>query len=495
MNLRPLAIAAAVAVLVAATGYGAYQFGRQQAGVSHDAHDTQATAVASQQERRVLYWHDPMVPGQRFDKPGKSPFMDMDLVPVYADAGGDDGTVRISPRVQQNLGVRTALVERGTLEQQLEAVGNIVYNEREQVQLQARSAGFVEKLHVRATLDTVRRGQPLLTLTVPEWVAAQEEYLAVAAMRGAGSEGLLQAARQRMLLAGMDEALVRQVEQSGKLQARTTITAPVGGHLSELAVREGMMVAPGMPLFRINGVDTVWVVAELPEAAAARVRVGHPVEVRAIALPGEVLTGRVNALLPEVSAATRTLRARIEVPNREGRLVPGMFASLRFAGGANKEALLVPSEAVIATGARTVVLVAREEGRFAAVEVETGAEANGRTEIRKGLEAGQKVVVSGQFLIDSESSLKGAVARMNDAPAGELHHGEGVIEDIDGSEVMLSHGPIPSLKWGEMTMAFVAPEGGMPKQIKPGDKVKFSFRQTDDGQFELVEVEAAGVRR
>ena len=367
--------------------------------------------------RKVLYWHDPMAPGQKFDKPGKSPFMDMMLVPVYADAGADEGAVTIDPRMRQNIGVRTVDATRGHLQASLAAVGGVVFNEREQAVVQARASGFVEKLYVRAQFDPVRRGQPLLEIYVPDWVAAQEEYLAVRRMRGPGVDALADAARQRMRLAGMSDEQIERVVDSGVLQPRLVLAAPIGGVVTELGVREGMTVAPGAPLFRINGISSVWVNAEIPESAAPGVRVGAAVEVRTPAAPGTVLKGRVSALLPEVNAATRTIKARIEVANPGGLLVPGMFASVDFIPAHAALVTLVPSEAVIATGKRTVVFVAEGEGAFRAVEVETGSEGNGMTEIRKGVKPGDKIVVSGQFLIDSDASLRGTSSRRGDAAA------------------------------------------------------------------------------
>ncbi len=217
----------------------------------------------------MLYWHDPMVPGQKFDKPGKSPFMDMQLVPVYADGGGDEGKVTISPRVQQNLGVRVAEVTTGVLAPALEAVGSVAYNERDVAVVQARANGYVERLLVRAPLDPVRKGQPLAELYVPDWVAAQEEYLSVRRMAGTGLDTLVDAARQRMRLAGMSEEQIRLVESTGKVHPRLTVTAPTGGVVAELSAREGMTVMSGAPLFRINGLGTVWVNAEVPESQAA----------------------------------------------------------------------------------------------------------------------------------------------------------------------------------------------------------------------------------
>jgi Cu(I)/Ag(I) efflux system membrane fusion protein len=206
------------------------------------------------------------------------------------------------------------------------------------------------------------------------------------------------------------------VEASGKVQARMTITAPISGVVGELTAREGMTVMAGAPLFRINGLSTVWVNAELPESLAAQVRPGNPVEARTPALPGAVFSGKVSAIVPEVSAATRTIKARIELANPHGRLVPGMFATVNFTPQARKEVLLIPSEAVIQTGKRSVVVAALGDGRFASVDVELGLESNGQTEVRKGLQAGQKVVVSGQFLVDSEANLRAAASRMDSMP-------------------------------------------------------------------------------
>jgi Cu(I)/Ag(I) efflux system membrane fusion protein len=402
MKRQTTIIALGAIALALAAGFGSYRIGLERG---------KAIVPAAPAEKKVLYWHDPMVPGQRFDKPGKSPFMDMQLVPVYADAGeaGQDG-VSVSARVQQSLGIRTAEVTTGSLGAALQAVGTVAFDERSVALVQARSGGFVERLFVRAPLEPVRKGQPLLQMLAPDWVAAQEEYLSVKRM--AGVPGLLDAARQRMRLAGMSEQQVRQVDAGGKADLRITVVAPVSGVVTELNAREGMTVAAGAPLFRINGLDPVWVNAEVPESAAAQVRPGSVVEATTAAFPGVAFKGKVGAILPEVNAATRTLKARIELANPKGELVPGMFAAIRLTPSARAQALLVPSEAVIQTGTRSVVMLALGEGKFAAADVETGAEANGMTEIRKGLEAGQKVVVSGQFLLDSEASLRGTRARM-----------------------------------------------------------------------------------
>jgi Cu(I)/Ag(I) efflux system membrane fusion protein len=365
--------------------------------------------------KRVLYWHDPMVPGRRFDEPGKSPFMDMMLVPVYAEGAGDEGQVAVSPRVQQNLGIRTAEVVRGTMIPRIEAVGNIAFNERDQAVVQARAAAYVERLHVRATLDRVTAGQPLADLYVPEWVAAQEELLSVLRMRGTGLAALVDGARQRMRQVGMTDEQIRSVEASGAVQPRITLTAPIAGVIVELATREGMAVMPGATLFRINGLSTVWANAEVPESQAALLRPGAAVEARSAALPGAMFDGTVQAILPEVDLQTRTIKARVELENKDHALAPGMFVTVALAAGA-AEGLMVPTEAVIQTGRRTVVMLAEPNGMFRPVDVEAGMESGGRTEIKRGLTAGQRVVASGQFLIDSEASLRASSTRMEAMP-------------------------------------------------------------------------------
>jgi Cu(I)/Ag(I) efflux system membrane fusion protein len=423
----------------------------------------------------------------------------MQLVPVYAGDEGDAGTVRISPRMQQNLGVRTAEVVSGTPMPKIEAVGSVAFNERDVVVVQARSNGFVEKLHVRAPLDPVRKGQPLAEIYVPDWVAAQEEYLSAkriaATSLGESLGGLQEGALQRMRLAGMTDEQIRLVESTGAVHARTTLVAPAGGVVTELGAREGMTIASGVTLFRINGLATVWINAEVPENIAAQVHPGNPVEARTPALPGITFKGRVNAILPEIAPATRTLKVRIEVANADGRLVPGMFATVSFASAAKKEVLLVPTEAVIQTGKRTVVMVAQGEGGFVSTDVDIGGESNGQTEIRSGLKAGQKVVVSGQFLIDSEASLKATALRMGDPPPPKqgkadapTHRGEGKVERIDKDKITLSHGPIPSLQWGPMTMGFKLGPNGLPGNIQVGDAVAFEIRDAGDGAFEIISI-------
>jgi membrane fusion protein, copper/silver efflux system len=489
MSARAIAVGVG---LMAALGLGAgagfwLAPGKLAPGERPGGGTTGAPAAAA--ERKVLYWHDPMVPGQRFDKPGKSPFMDMPLVPVYADGDDGESKVSISPALQQNLGIRTAEVTRGTMMLAVEAVGNVTYNERDVALVQARSAGFIEKLHVRATLDAVTKDAPLAELFVPEWVGAQEEFLYVRARADTGLGELLEGARQRMRLTGMPEDLIARVEALGQVQARVTLYAPITGVITELGAREGMSVMPGATLFRINGLDTVWVNAEIPESLAAGLQPGAAASARAAALPGAVFEGRINAMLPEVNAATRTIKARVELKNPGRRLMPGMFATIAFVPAPGEDLLRVPSEAVIRTGTRSVVIVAQGDGKFSPVNVQTGREAAGETEIPSGLEAGQRVVISGQFLIDSEASLKGVIARLgSEGSSAAVHLGEGKVEQLGHESITLSHGPIPSMQWGPMTMEFKLPPQAAHSHIGAGDAVTFEFRRNAQGDFEITHI-------
>ena len=499
MKTKPLAFSIVALIVVGTVGYISYRVGLHQntalayVAMPSTVAEKSANAADLKTGKKVLYWHDPMVPGQRFDKPGKSPFMDMQLVPVYADGASDNGKVSISPRVQQNLGIRVVTVTTGSLTSSIETVGNVAYNERELVVLQARANGYVEKLYVSATLDPVRKGQALAELYVPDWVAAQEDFLTTKRLADKeGSQNLVDAARERMQLVGMSDAQIRRVETAGKVQARLVVAAPVNGVVSELGIREGMTVASGTSMFRINGLDTIWVNAEVPEDIAEKVRPGNSVEVHTAALPGLVLNGKVSAVLPDVDPVTRTLKARIELANPVQQLVPGMFVTVNFSPKAHPDVLLIPSEAVIQTGKRSVVIVVQADRKFSPVDIETGRENNGQTEIRKGLSAGQKVVVSGQFLIDSEASLTGTALRMGSNPHAQVavptHHGNGKIEAIDKDEITISHGPIPSLQWGAMTMGFKIPANGLPQNIKVGDRVDFEIKPVADGGFEIVSI-------
>lgn len=451
--------------------------------------------------RSVLYYHDPMVPGKKFETPGKSPFMDMMLVPAYAGAqGADNGTVSVSSRIQQNLGLRTGEVASGHLAAEVSAVGTVAWNERDQYVVQARATGFVEKLHVRAALDPVGKGQPLLDIYVPDWVAVQEDYLTAkrlqSDLQGGAVASLADAALQRMRQAGMSTAQMALVERTGQVQARLTLVAPASGVVTDLVVREGSTVMPGMPLMRINALSTVWVQADVPESQAAQLAAGARVSAQTPALPGEVFRGQVQAMLPEVNSATRTRKARMVLTNPKGKLVPGMFVQMVLtpvAQGQARAMLLVPAEALVRTGKRTLVLVI-EEGAFRPVEVQIGREQGGQTEILAGLRAGQKIVLSGQFLIDSEANLKGVQARLSsgDTPGPNgttepVHRTSARVEAVDGDTLTLTHPEIPALKWPGMTMDFVLPPGTAAPKPVVGSEIDIEFRLQEGEEPQITQ--------
>ncbi len=369
---------------------------------------------AATDARQVLYYYDPMFPQQKFEKPGKSPFMDMQLIPKYADGdGGGAAGVSIDPSIAQNLGIRSAVARFGTLKSDLTITGTIEYNQRDIAIVQARAPGFVERTYSRAPGDVVARNAPFADILVTDWGGAQAEFIA---LRRTGNAEFAAAARARLRLLGMPEALIREVERTGRPNGVYTARTPVGGAIDSLSVRPGMTVSAGQSLAQVNGLGTVWLYGAVPETRAGDVRPGQIATAALTAFPGEQFLGRVISILPAAQAESRTLTALIELPNRAGRLRPGMFATVSL-GQSRQDGLLVPSEAVIDTGERTLVMLATGRGRYRPAEVRIGRESGGQTEILAGLSEGEKVIVSGQFLVDSEASLSGIQVRPI-APAG-----------------------------------------------------------------------------
>lgn len=440
-------------------------------------------SLNSADERKALYWYDPMYPQQKFDKPGKSPFMDMQLVPQYANGADDHGTVNIDPGLAQNLGLRFATVSRGVFESSLDVTGVLAFNERDVAVIQARTPGFVERVYAHAPGDVLKANAALADILVPEWAAAQTEFLA---LKRSDDADLLAAARERLRLAGMPETLIAQVERGGKVQPYLTLTSPIGGVVQELNVRTGMTVAAGETLARVNGLDSVWLAVAVPESEAGSVTVGQTVDAKLPAFPGTKVSGKVSAILPETNPDSRTLRVRVELANPDGRLRPGLTAQVRLNHSTEQSVLWVPSEAVIRTGRRALVMLVEEAGRYRPVEVQLGQESDDRTAIVKGLDEGQKVVTSGQFLLDSEASLKGIVAASEQgAPAtattSGLHEADGQIIGIDDKAVTLAHGPFKTLGMPGMTMTFPLASPALKQGFKAGDKVRVAMSQTDDG--------------
>lgn len=396
MKTKSLTVVA-LAVLMAAGG--GYSLGLRKSHVMPDA--------AKPAERRVLYWYDPMMPGQRFDKPGKSPFMDMDLVPRYADEEKAVAGVGINAQQQQNLGMKTANVQKRQLTLPFSAFATVSTDERSITTLPAPATGVISTLYVRAPLQQIKAGEPLAEMWIPQWTTAQQEYLAV---RQLGDGILTRAARERLALQFMPEETIRALERSGKPQTRMTLRADRAGYIAKLDVREGAQVAATAPLFEIASLDPVWLVVDYPQTQAQSLAVGSETIATSESWPGIRFRGKVSEILPQMDTATRTLRARIVLENPQHKLKPGMFLNVTRAQPTQMASVLaVPEEAVINSGESQRLLLATGDGYFQPVNITTGMTSEGWTEITSGVQEGDSVVTSGQFLIDSEASLRSAL--------------------------------------------------------------------------------------
>jgi len=369
--------------------------------------DTNATG-----RDKPLYWVAPMDPDYRRDKPGKSP-MGMDLVPVYATGGGGvdagPGTIEISPEVVNNLGVRTARVERRTLTTRIRTVGYVQYDEDRLIHIHPRVEGWIEKLYVNAAGDPVVQGQPLYELYSPQLVNAQEEML-LSLKRN--NNRLVQAAQDRLLALQLSTSFIDELKRERQVRQTITFRAPQSGVVDNLNIREGFFVQPGTTLMSIGALDDVWVEAEVFARQAALVEVGLPVVMTLNYLPGKEWRGSVDYVYPSLDEKTRTLRIRLRFNNTAGMLKPNMFAQVFIEAGRGGDALMVPREAVIRTGSQDRVVLALGDGRFKSVAVRLGQLDEQYTQILEGLEEGDKVVVSAQFLLDSESSKSAGFMRM-----------------------------------------------------------------------------------
>jgi Cu(I)/Ag(I) efflux system membrane fusion protein len=491
----------------AGLAFGGYWVGSQSYVSMQPTATSQVAAgekIDSQTGRKVLYWHDPMVPGQKFDRPGKSPFMDMQLVPVYADEAGAEGGVTVIPTLQQNLGIRYATVRREETRDAFELIGTTQFDESNAEVVQSRVTGYIERLHARAPMQRVRRGEPIATLFVPEWIAPQEEYMT---LKRSANDSLAPAARDRMRALSIPDSFVTQLEKTGKVQRALTLASPVTGVITELGVRDGAMVWPGMTVAKVVALNKVWLVAEIPEQQANLIRPGMQVEAIFTGNTEQKFSGKVREILPGVSATTRTVQARLELDNRDGSLTPGMLMRVKVGGEKAVARLLVPTEAVITSGKRSIVLVAGENNSIQPVEVTTGRDINDDTEILSGVNEGQKVVASGQFLIDAEARLKsvlpkfagsdqvqGQMAQPQSSPSAvpKIYRGVGKIEKASSGSLTLSHGPIPELKWPAMTMDFSKPTPDAFKEAAVGQDVEFWFKEGGDGSYMLQDVKRAG---
>lgn len=529
--MKRLHIVIVVFLIAIFTGVGWY-FGHQNLlsgmadkpsdGAANDVVITDKNGVVQDGSgKTVKYWYDPMVPGQKFDKPGKSPFMDMMLEPKYANEGdgGEEGGVVISPQTTQNLGIRLEKVKMANFGESLSAVGRIEVDERRFYAVQTRVPGFVEKLYVRALGDPVRKGQKIAEIYSPEILAAQQEYLTLISLNQVDADGSLkQAARNRLKLLGMSEGEIQAITKSGKPSQRFGVFAPASGVLTELGVREGAQLMSGSSLMQITDLSQVWLVAEVPESDASRLKPGLDAEVHLQSFAGEVFKGKVTYLYPTLNGVSRTLQVRVELPNQANRLRPGMYGNVVFTGQAYA-ALSVPSESIIATGKRKIVIV-KEANGYRPVEITSGQELDSLTEVLSGLSEGEEVVASGQFLMDSEASLSGVLTRLSkqdmtmeqeleaessiskeslpkeSLSVEKIPKGRGKVVEVDAKtgKLVLNHEQIEALGWPSMTMGFKVRDNKQLGQLKVGDEVEFDLKADAQEQYIIEHIEKSAVK-
>ncbi len=446
-------------------------------------------------ERQVLYWKAPMDPNYRRDEPGKSP-MGMDLVPVYADEVGDEdpGVVSIAPEVVNNLGVRTAMVERGVLSRRIDTVGYVGYDEDTLHQINTRVDGWIEQLAVKATGDPVKRGQSLFELYSPTLVNAQEEFLATMNSR---TQGLVEASRERLVALGLTKAEIDRLARERTVKQRVRVFAQTDGFIAHLGVREGVYITPATEVMSIAELDRVWVIAEVFERQAAWVRPGQRAEVELDYLPGQRWQGTVDYVYPELDQQTRTLKVRLRFDNADEVLRPNMFARVTVYGTETGSVTHVPREALIRGGKVDRVVVALGEGRFRTQPVEVGIESGDRIEIRRGVSAGDRIVTSGQFLIDSESNIDVALSRMeemNEAAPPMAVDVVATVRGVDGDTVKLDHPAIADWQWPAMTMDFGVSDPALLEGIAASDVVAITIERHGDSHYLVTALSATGER-
>lgn len=511
-----------LAVLAAAGGYWLGNHGAERAGSTTPA-TTPANAAATP-ERKILYYRNPMGLPDTSPTPKKDP-MGMDYLPVYAgdpeEIAAPAGQIRISSEKVQKLGVRSEAASLRALERSVRAAGRVEADERRLHTITAKFEGYVERLHVGATGQTVARGQALFEVYSPELVSAQREYTiandAVAALGSAGGDArsgmqqLAEASLLRLKNWDISEAQVKALARSGETRRTLSFRSPVSGIVTEKKAVQGIRFLPGDVLFQVADLSAVWVVADIAEQDIGLIRAGDRAQVRINAYPDKVFSGTVGYVYPTLNSETRTVPVRVELANPGMLLKPGMFAEVELALAARDRVVTVPLSAVIDSGTRRVVLIDAGEGRFAPREVKLGARSDAFVEVLDGVKEGERVVVAANFLIDAESNLQAALggfAKAGDGkavPSGAAvdrpgaasvgHHAEGRVDSVDdrSGTVTVSHGPVPSLKWPAMTMEFVVANDALRKELKPGASVAFDFVERGPGEWVITAVKPAAV--
>ena len=449
-------------------------------------------AEPEKKEREILYWVAPMDPSYRRDGPGKSP-MGMDLVPVYADESEDSDAVHVSAAVVQSLGGRTAKAERRSLFRKVEATGYVGFDQSRVSQINLRTEGWIERLLVKNEGERVRKGQPLFDFYSPQLVNAQKEYIQ-AKRRNDGA--LLTATEEKLMALGMVQADIQQLAKTSKVSNTVQVLAPQDGTVTNLNVKEGIFVRPASEIMSLADLSSVWLQAEVFENQADWVAKSQSAEARLNYMPGEVFSGRVDYVYPVLDPKTRTLQVRLRFDNPDERMKPNMYASVTIYGKSRPEALSIPREALIRGQDISRVVVALGDGNFSVHEVMTGIESGDWIEIIAGLNAGDEVVTSAQFLIDSEASLAGSIRRL-DANAVHAHHvghqtvfGSGIVEAVDPASrrIRVSHGPIEALGWTAMTMEFDVLPGADLGAIRVGQSIHFSLSYSKAGDYVISNI-------
>ena len=449
-------------------------------------------------EPEILYWVAPMDPSFRRDQPGKSP-MGMDLVPVYAGeepSGAETGVVRIDPTVANNIGVRTAEVRQGALSRRVETVGYVRPVDDSTSVVDVRAEGWIERLPVAAVGDVVQRGDLLFAMYAPAILTAQSEFLQA---RRLGREALIQSARARLVALGMTPGQIEAVARSGEPSRLTDVRADQGGTVLEISVREGQHVQPGARLMTIADLSEVWVVADLFQDEVHAVSPGQDVVMRTPDQPGRVWEGEVEYVYPTVDPDSRSVPVRMRFDNAERTLRPNSYVNVTIEAAPRQGVIHIPREALIRTSQSDRVILALGEGRYRPARVVPGIESGGRVEIIEGLAPGERVVVSAQFLIDSEANLQGAMLRMTpreemrepDAPAEpEGIGGVGTVVSLmaDHGMIRLDHEPIPAVGWPAMTMSFDLAEGLDLQGAGEGDRVEFEMVETPEGAWVITDI-------
>lgn len=476
-------------VLVLAIGLAAGILIGKQWIVRGGSGESGKTAAAPSKE--ILYWVAQMDANFRRDKPGKSP-MGMDLVPVYAsDRITDDvSTIHINPGVEQNLGVRTQAAQIRSLFRRVEATGFVGFDESLVSQISMRTEGWVERLLVETEGERVDKGQLLFEFYSPQLVNAQKEYIQA---RRHDALGLLTAAEAKLLALGMVRPDLERLSKSGVVSDTIQVLAPRDGIVTKLNAREGMFIRPATEVMSLVDLSSVWLQAEVFESQADWVAEGQPAEARLNYMPGEVFSGRVDYVYPILNPVTRTLQVRVRFHNSDGRLKPNMYARVTIYGKTRPSVLSIPLEALIRGPQSDRVVVALGDGKYQVREVMRGIESGNWVEIIAGLEKGDEVVTSAQFLIDSEASLHGSVLRLG---AMDVDHeksrtapafASGIVDaiDMEARRLRISHGPIDELGWNAMTMEFDVLPGVELEKVKAGKNIHFSIVQSEVGDYTI----------